>query len=84
MLSQLRKCVHVHMQLNFTGVFKLKHVQYSCLRKPAFDRAILLVEAVTVLLLLTYLHAPFERTVCLNIIDINVMFSECNNDVLCQ
>lgn len=82
MLSQLRKCVHVHMQLNFTGVFKLKHVQYSCLWKPAFDRAILLVEAVTVLLLLTYL--PFERTVCLNIININVMFSECNNDVLCQ
>lgn len=53
--AQPVKCVHVHMQLNFTGVFKLKHVKHSCLWKPAFDRAILLVEAVTVLLLLTYL-----------------------------
>ena len=64
----LRNCVHVRMQLNFTGVFKLKHVHYSCLQKSVFDRAMLLVEAVTVLLLLTYL--PFERTVCLNSIDI--------------
>ena len=39
----------------YRAAIKLKPLQYSCLWKSVFDRAILLVEAVTVLLLLTAL-----------------------------
>ena len=48
-------CACVHSVELYTAAFKLKHVQYSCLWKSVFDRAILLVETVTVLLLLTCL-----------------------------